>query len=145
MIINTALAFSVYEFRANVPAYFFCIQVNYFVVASAFALFPTPAYKTFGTEKAPQIYSIILLSSFSASTTDTILMEYLYPKIGAGMLFRYAGLTSVLALVICYFFDERLDIERLDRRGLILWGPQKPGVESQRGVRERGLAKLQEA
>ena len=34
-------------------------------------------------------------------------------------------IAGILALVINYFFDERLDIERLDAKGLIEWKEHK--------------------
>ena len=46
--------------------------------AFVFAVFPAPAAQTFGKRYGAQVYSIILLSSFSASLFDTILNKVLY-------------------------------------------------------------------
>eukprot|EP00356_Strombidium_inclinatum_P001291 CAMPEP_0170510688 /NCGR_PEP_ID=MMETSP0208-20121228/65902_1 /TAXON_ID=197538 /ORGANISM="Strombidium inclinatum, Strain S3" /LENGTH=105 /DNA_ID=CAMNT_0010794173 /DNA_START=1149 /DNA_END=1462 /DNA_ORIENTATION=+ len=95
------------------------------VVAGVFALFPTPAYKTFGSKKAPQIYSLVLLCSFFASLTDTILMRVVYESIGAENIFYIGAVASVVGMLIGIFFEERLDIENMDKRGLVVWGDLK--------------------
>ena len=122
MTVNTVLALFCYSTRYHRVVYFLCIQLNYFIVAGVFALFPTAVYNTFGTEKAPQIYSIILFSSFFASLTDTIIINLLYPLIGAQYTFVIGGVASFIGLFLCYVFEERLDIEKMDSKGLVVWG-----------------------
>ena len=121
MVMNIFLSFFSYNFKTNDAVWFMCIQMNYIVVAGIFALFPTPTYNTFGEDKAPQIYSIILLGSFFSSLTDNILIKFVYDYVGAEHLFFIGGAASVVAWLILYFFNERLDIERLDKKGLIIW------------------------
>ena len=53
MVICVLLSFFSYMFRTNQSAWFVLVQLDFFVVAGTFALFPTPVYKTFGKEKAP--------------------------------------------------------------------------------------------
>ena len=83
MTLNLLMALFCYHFRENATIWFICIQLNYMIVAGIFALFPTPAYNTFGQDKAPQIYSIILLGSFLSSFTDNMLIQFVYQSIGA--------------------------------------------------------------
>mmetsp|Transcript_15729 Transcript_15729/g.24173 ORF Transcript_15729/g.24173 Transcript_15729/m.24173 type:complete len:130 (-) Transcript_15729:30-419(-) len=125
MTVETLLALFNYNFKADKTMWFICIQLNYLVVAGIFALFPTPAYKTFGQDKAPQIYSLILLGSFFSSASDNVLIKVVYPYIGALNIFFIGAGASIVSLFILLFFNERLDIERMDAKGLIVWGPPK--------------------
>jgi hypothetical protein len=48
MVINTIISIFCYPSRVNTVLFYIMIQMNYFVVAGIFSLFPAPAAKTFG-------------------------------------------------------------------------------------------------
>jgi hypothetical protein len=52
-------------------------------------------------------------------------MQFIYPIIEAEMTFIVGGAMSIICFVIGYYFEERLDVERLDKKGLIVWGKVK--------------------
>lgn len=128
MVINIANSVICYP-AVNIPwLYFLCIQLNYFVIGGVFSLFPAPATNTFGGANGVRIYALILYSSVIASGFDTLLVNLLYEKIHLqGLIWIGTGF-NVLILFVNFAFRERLDIERLDARGLIKWGALKPDV-----------------
>jgi hypothetical protein len=136
MTLATILAFTVYKARINPPVYFLLIQLNYLVIGGVFALFPTPVYNTFGSEKAPAIYSIILLGAFFSTVTSNLMIDFLYEKIEAENTFIVGGVFALWAMVILCGFDERLDVEQLDRKEHIEWGML---LDEQRDIRQSTL------
>lgn len=102
MVANIGLSCVVYVCRHSPVLYFLCIQLNFMIVAGIFALFPTPVYNTFGTEKSPQIYSIILFASMFGSAFVTFFMKVVYPLVGAEATFIIGGVFSVFSVLICF-------------------------------------------
>jgi len=49
--------------------------LNYFSIGGLFALFPTPAVKTFGQEIGPRVYAMVLYASVAASAVVTIVVH----------------------------------------------------------------------
>ena len=74
MATNLANAMICYWAVSYKALYFICIQLNFFCIGGIFALFPTPACKTFGGDIGVRIYAIILFTSVISSGFDTILV-----------------------------------------------------------------------
>lgn len=72
MVVNALNAFICYHVRKVMWLYIICIELNYFVLAGVFSLFPAPAIKTFGPLYGPQVYAIILYGGLFASIMDLI-------------------------------------------------------------------------
>ena len=103
--------------------YFMCIQLNYLFIGGVFSLFPAPASKTFGSNNGVRVYALILYSSVLASGLDTLLVKLLYDSIHLQGLIWIGAAFNILILIVNFTFNERLDIEKLDEKGLIVWGP----------------------
>lgn len=119
MLINTFNAFICYHVRKVMWLYIICIELNYVVLAGIFALFPAPAIKTFGPKYGPQVYTLILLGAPASSIVDMINIKVLYDIIGEVPILAIGGFVSIIALICLLFFKERLDIEKLQKKGLI--------------------------
>lgn len=100
-----AACFSVYSVR-SAPFYFIIIQLNYMVIGGIFALFPTPAANTFGKEKGPQVYSLIIMGSLIAAFTDTMLVVFAFETLGVHKLYMIGGVCALISLIMSCFFDE---------------------------------------
>lgn len=105
-------------------AYFFCIQMNAAVIAALFAVYPTPCSLTFGEERGSQVYTIVITFSTIAGFFTTLMIVTSYEMLGSQILYNIAAGFFVVAGMLNMCFSERLDIERLDAKGLIKWGPR---------------------
>lgn len=85
-----AILFSVYAVLAasiywlvNFPAlYFIAILTNYFCTGGMYAIFPGSVNNCFGTDFAPQIYSLILIGGFISAVINFLLSQFLFPAFG---------------------------------------------------------------
>lgn len=130
MVINTVNAFFCYHVRKVMWLYVICIEMNYFVLAGIFSLFPAPAIKTFGPLYGPQVYTLILAGGFGASIFSLINIKVLYDIIGEGPILAISGCFSLFALATLFFFKEGLDIEKLQKKGFIKWTKDKVEEDS---------------
>jgi MFS family permease len=127
MVLNIVNAFSAYHLKSIPSLFFISIQLNFLVIGGIFAIFPAPATQTFGKRYGAQVYSLLMFCDFFASLFDTILNKVLYDKfeVGPEYLFYVGGVASIIAMVVTFFFREKLDVERLDAKGQIKWGKLK--------------------
>ena len=82
MLVNFVNSLVCFPARYNKWLYFICIQLNFFVIAGIYSLFPVPVCSTFGPKYGAQIYSVIMSSVVLASFSITFAMTVLYPIIG---------------------------------------------------------------
>ena len=115
ILMATQLVVSLICYHAvYVPWLFFtCILLNYMSVGGLFAIFPVSVQNVFGMEFGPQIYIWVLLGSFFASLLNMLSTVWLLPVLGFQALFYVGSFTQGLALVTLYFFEEKLDVDRL--------------------------------
>lgn len=66
------------------------------------------------------------------SIWTVINVKVLYGVLNTYFIFFSGAIASVLAIWINYNFEERLDIEKLDDKGLIKWGNLKNGQISKK-------------
>ena len=93
--------------------------MNYLVLAGVFAVFPPAVIKTFGLKYGPQVYTLVLLGSPSSSIVDTINIKLLYERVGELPILCFGSFMSVLALLVCLWFNEKLDFNNLN--GKVEW------------------------
>ena len=99
---------------AYVPwIYFACVMVNYMCLGGIFAIFPVAVTNVFGLEKGPQIYVWILLGTFFSSLFNLFETTILLDWLGFASLFYFGAATQVASLILVYFYEEKLDVERL--------------------------------
>ena len=125
MSINACIGFISYSVVKIEWLYFICIQLNYMVLGGIFATFPSPCYNAFGQKNGARVYSSILFGSFFASGFSVLCVQFFYEILGVKIIFYIGAFGAIIALIIVMFHQERLDIERLDKRGLIIWGNLK--------------------
>ena len=113
MAIEVVVALSVYWVVEIVPIYFICVLLNYFAGGGLFAVFPNSVTRLFGLRVGPQIYSVILLASILSSTLNLVMVDVLLDSMGFAACFYFSALVTGVALVILYFFEEKLDSQRL--------------------------------
>ena len=53
------------------------------------------------------------------------MVTFLYDSWGYEVLFWNGAIFCILAGIICLFFTEQLDKERLDKKGLLVWGKKE--------------------
>lgn len=63
-----------------------------------------------------------LLGGLCSSLIITVMMQFLAKPLGVRGLFNIGASFSLITIVQIVNFDERIDIERLDAKGLIIWG-----------------------
>lgn len=79
-------------------------------------------FKTFGPKYGAQVYSWVLMGNLLEATYATLQVQFLFKPLGPENIFHICTGISVLCLINIFLFRERLDIERLDKKGLIEWG-----------------------
>ena len=64
------------------------------------------------------------------SVSNLLIVTYLEDKIGYQNIFYIGAGCTVLALVLNFFFNEKLDVERLDKKAHLIWTPKTESVQS---------------
>jgi MFS transporter, OFA family, oxalate/formate antiporter len=108
-----------YRVRTMPVPYFICILTVFFCFAATYAVFPTPAVKTFGPKYGAQVYSMMVFGACFTSLTNYIIIKVLKHLIGFDGIFGIGSVFTVVAIILISCFDERLDVERLDKLGHI--------------------------
>ena len=63
-----------------------------------------------------------MLAGACSDTINTIAIRVFYSLVGEENILYFGAATSLIAIVICLiFFDEKLDIQRLEKRGMVEW------------------------
>ena len=95
------------------------------VFAGIYSILPVATYQTFGKKQGPRAFAVILMGNTLGAVTSYFYQHFLYDLIGIQNILFIGSASSILAMVVCYFFSETLDIERMDKLNLIEWGPYK--------------------
>lgn len=122
MIVNFIVAVTVYDTLKYPLVYLAFVQVNFYLLGGIFSLFPTPISKSFGPKFGAQVYTLALLGGLCSSLIITVMMQFLAKPLGVRGLFNIGASFALITIVQVVNFDERIDIERLDAKGLIIWG-----------------------
>lgn len=122
MVLNFLMAVSVYDMLKYPVIYFLLVQLNFFLIGGIFSLFPTPILKSFGPKYGPQVYTLTMLGGIVASLLVTLLVQFCSKPLGLRGLFNVGAAFALFTIYLITQFDERVDIERLDAKGLIVWG-----------------------
>lgn len=128
MIVNFSLAVTAYDVLEVPLVYFIYVQVNFYLLGGIFSLFPTPISKSFGAKFGAQVYTLAMLGGLISSIIITLMMQFLAQPLGIRGLFNIGATFALITIVQVVNFDERIDIERLDAKGLIVWGDRKSVV-----------------
>lgn len=115
MLIQLVISISCY-WAVYVPAlYFTSILLNFVVVSGIFTIFPVAVNNVFGLESGPQIYVWIMLGGFFAALINLLLTTVVLDWVGFMWLFYFGSFLTIVVLVMMYFYEEKLDVERLRR------------------------------
>lgn len=111
-------------YAANVPWLFFmCIMLNYMATGATFCLLPVATTNVYGLVVGPQVYVQVIFGSFCASLLNVFTTEWLLPALPAETGFRdlyfVGSVTTIMTLVLLFFYKEELDVDRLEKRGLL--------------------------
>jgi len=120
-----------YISRTTPALYFICVLTTFFCFAATFAVFPTPAAKTFGPKYGAQVYAMVVFGACFTSLSNYIIVKVLKDKIEFTGIFGIGSGSTVLAILLMCFFNEKLDVERLDKMGHIEW-TNKYGIPIER-------------
>ena len=101
------------------PIYFTCVLLNYLVSGGFFAIFPVSVTHVFGMERGPLVYVQVLIGSFISSLLNLIATKWVLPVTNFLTLFMIGSATTVVSLVIIFFVQEELDLERLKARDVV--------------------------
>jgi hypothetical protein len=86
---------------------------------------PVPVAKMFGPKYGVRVYSIVVLGALLSSMFDMACIVALYDTIGIKPIFELSGSFAAIALMVCLCFDEKLDVEKMEKKGLLDWEPAK--------------------
>lgn len=120
MALSVVISILCYPARHMPWLYFLCIQLDYITVAGIFALFPAPVSKTFGDKYGAQVYALILIAGPLGTVVNTFIVTYFYDALGDQNVFFIGTIASLGALMINFQFDEKLDTDRLKRKGELI-------------------------
>ena len=95
--------------------YFISILLNFMVIAGIFTILPVAVNNVFGLEAGPQIYVWIILGGFFAALINLFMTTVVLDWLGFAWIFYLGPFLTVIALVILWFYEEKLDVERLRR------------------------------
>lgn len=87
-------------------------------MAGIFSVFPAPSAQTFGPKYGPQVYTFIMLAAAACSIFNFLMVQNIE---SIQIQFYIGGFCAAMVMVINYFFEEELDLERLESKGLIVW------------------------
>ena len=68
------------------------------------------------------MYTLALLGGLVNNLIVTFEMQFLAKPLGIRGLFYISAVFIIATIYLVLNFDERIDIERLDKKGLIVWG-----------------------
>ena len=119
MVVSIVISIFCYIARTHDIWFFFCIQLSFMVFASIFSLFPAPVSQTFGPKYGTQVYALVLANTSITSAINCVFIKVLFDRIGNQNIFYIGTALSVLAILINLTFDEKLDVERLRKKGRI--------------------------
>lgn len=122
MIVMFILGITVYDMLQYPMIYLGLVQVNFYCLGGIFSIFPAPISKSFGPKFGAQVYTLALLGGLVSSLIITIMMQFLAKPLGIQGLFNIGASFALITIIQVVNFDERIDIERLDEKGLIVWG-----------------------
>lgn len=98
-------------------------MLNYMSIGATFTLLPVATTNIYGLRVGPQVYVQVLFGSFVASLLNVFTTEWLLPALpvetGFRDLYFLGAVTTVATLVILYYYKEELDVERLEKRGVL--------------------------
>ena len=102
-------------FRAawSPAVYFTCILVNFMVLGGTYAIFPVTVTNIFGLDMGPRVYVWILLGCSAVAGFNLLETAVIAPLIGFGALYYINIAFQLLSIVVTYFYEEKLDVERL--------------------------------
>ena len=99
-----------------IPAiYFICVLLNYACLGGLFAIFPVAVTNVFGLEIGPKVYVWIILGSFFSSLINLFETTVLIDAIGFAAIFYVNSVFQLICLVVTFFYQEKLDVERLTK------------------------------
>jgi MFS family permease len=101
------------------PAFFACVMLNYFSLGGLFAVFPGTVVRTFGKKQGPSVYVLVLIGSFLSSVLNIFATKFLLPNTSFFVVYTVGSGTTILCLVVLYFYEEKLDIEWLKKNDAI--------------------------
>jgi len=104
----------------NGGTFFVCVMLNYFSLGGLFAVFPGTVIRTFGKEHGPSVYVLVLIGSFVSSVLNIFNTKLLLPNTSFLVVYMVGAGTTVLCLIVLYFYEEKLDVENLRKRGGIV-------------------------
>ena len=111
MVINALNGLVCYHVKMITWLYFLCIELNYFVIAGTFAVFPAAVVRTFGIFYGPQVYSLILIGSPLSSILNMFCIKVLYLElqINEVAILLIGSIASILAIIVNHRFEEKID------------------------------------
>jgi hypothetical protein len=124
MLLNIVNGLICYRVKTISWAYIACIEFNYLVIGGIYSVFPAPAIKTFGIYYGPQIYSLILIAGPLVSVFNLFVIKVVYEIIGIDEEIILVGgsVCSLIAIIINFSFNEKIDFENMNNRGLLVYG-----------------------
>jgi hypothetical protein len=124
MFLNFANGLICYRVKTISWAYITCIEFNYLVIGGIYSVFPAPVIKTFGIYYGPQIYSLILISGPIVSVFGLFVIKVVYEILGIneGIILAGGSVCSLIAIFINCTFNEKIDLENMNKRGLLVYG-----------------------
>lgn len=117
-LVNSVVCYQVRKIHA---LYFMCVLITFFCFAATFAVFPTPCAKTFGPKYGAQVYAMVVFGACFTSLSNYIIVKVLKDLIGFEGIFGIGSGFTMIAVLICLIFSEKLDIKRMESKGLITW------------------------
>jgi len=116
MTAQTIISATLFSFRTNPDLYPYMVFAAFFFYAGAFTTFPPTVIKVFGSEKGPQVASIVHWSVAIASITGFFINLYLKGK-SEQVFFVATGLSLLNILLVLMFDTSQV---KLDEKGAIM-------------------------
>lgn len=120
--LNFCMAMTVYKMVDYPVIFYIIVYTNFFCYGSLVGLLPTPIVKTYGPRYGSQVFTFAMAGGIFSSLISTLMMQFLYKPLGLQGLFQVVAGFAAMSFLQMVYFDEKIDIERLDAKGLIVWG-----------------------
>lgn len=122
MIINILISITAWLSKYNKWSYLFTIMMSHLLNNAIMTLFPISVAKTFGMKYGIEVYAIVCIFWGSNALTNLLFIMIFNNDHQWGNLYVYfiCAICIIFAMIVNYYFNEKLDVESMEKKGKII-------------------------
>lgn len=108
-----------YQFRYESSIYILCVGIAFLCNGGQFSMFPAITVKVFGLQNGGKICTFMSFATPASSNFGLFMVSAFQDSIGVENIFRFAGLCTVFAMILLYYFDEEPMVPNRKQKGVL--------------------------